>query len=499
MVSERIKKFILASAVFTGGILCGLLIAMRLDLPVISVAENKPLPKISGEIKSLQDAYVRVAEDVGRAVVSISTEQTVGGPFGGGEGEDFFDDFFKQFFGETPRRVPRRQYKLQGRGSGVIIDPDGYILTNNHVVRDADKIAVTLSDGRELKAELKGKDSRSDLAVIKVKGKDLPFAILGDSDKVKTGQIAIAIGNPFGYLGSPEPTVTSGLISAIHRSMSIHGMGGESITYDDLIQTDAAINPGNSGGPLVNIDGEIIGINVAIATRTGGYEGVGFAIPVNSAKRIIDNLIAGKKVLYGWLGIQVKDVEDDIAEINGLPPSEGALIFDVIKDSPAEKAGFERYDIIRTINGETVKGARDVVTRVGRMDIGKKIKVGIIRNKTEKVIEVEIGERPEEIGEAGKAGETWRGIEVEEITQENAGRYGIEEETGVLIINIEPNTPADDTRLQVGDIINEIAWEKGVRSIKNIKDYQSAIKEAKGPVRIRTNRDYVILKEEVGK
>ena len=213
--------------------------------------------------------------------------------------------------------MPDRDYKQVGLGSGVIIDSSGYILTNQHVIDQADKIKVTLSDGREFKGEIKGQDARSDLAVIKIVAKDLPAVELGNSEKLRIGEWVVAIGNPFGFaLEGAEPTVTVGVISALHRSLG--KILSRNRDYTDLLQTDAAINPGNSGGPLVNLKGEVVGINVAIFSTSGGYQGIGFAIPINAAKRIISQLIAGKEVLYGWLGITIQDLTEDMAKYFGL-------------------------------------------------------------------------------------------------------------------------------------------------------------------------------------
>ncbi|HDN85752.1 MAG TPA: trypsin-like serine protease, partial [Candidatus Omnitrophica bacterium] len=260
-------------------------------------------------IRDLEEATIKVAEKVGKAVVSIST--VVRKKMGRWEFEppfedEFFRRFFEEFFGEFPR-----ERKEIGLGSGVIIDKDGYILTNEHVIQGAEEIKVRLPDGREFKAEVKGVDKRSDLAVIKINAHNLPVAELGDSDNLKIGQWVVAIGNPFGFaIESPQPTVTVGVISALHRYLP--RIGKRERFYDDLIQTDAAINPGNSGGPLVDLNGKVIGINVAIITTSGGYEGIGFAIPINRAKRILGKLIRGEKILYGWLGITIQDLNEDL-------------------------------------------------------------------------------------------------------------------------------------------------------------------------------------------
>jgi len=352
------------------------------------------------------------------AVVSIATERIEKyrdsfGPFG----DDSFDELFRYFFGPDRRQLPKaqeREYRIPGLGSGVIIDEEGYILTNEHVIQDADKITVTLPDGRTFKGELKGKDARSDLAIIQIKGNNLPAVALGDSDAVRVGQLTIAIGNPFGFFGSPEPAVSSGIVSALGRSLRLPDSKGGERVYNDLIQTDAAINRGNSGGPLLNIKGEVIGINVAIASTSGGSQGVGFAIPVNIAKDIIGNLIEGKKVLYGWLGINIRDIDQDLADYFGLKDTQGIFVDKVLEDTPAEKGGFKETDIIKTFNGMKVKNVRDLLKRVGRAPIGEKVKIGIVRGNKELVLEVEIGERPEELTEFGNVSPAvCRGMDVQ--------------------------------------------------------------------------------------
>jgi len=328
------------------GVLIGLLIATRFDWTSHTTAQDNQADIVSSKFikdidpyqsaHDLEKSTIDVAEEVGKAVVSISTEKTekIGGPrvrkyqFGfpfGGENpfeDDLFDRFFDDFFGGFDR-----EYKQQGLGSGVIIDKEGYILTNEHVVGDADKLTVTLSDGREFKAEIKGTDQRSDLAIIKIDARDLPFAELGDSSNVKIGQWVLAIGNPFAFaLENPEPTVTMGVISALHRSL---GRGlGRNRDYSDLIQTDAAINPGNSGGPLVNLSGQVIGINVAIFSTSGGYQGVGFAIPINTARKIVSRLIEGKKILYGQVRKYLGPVFHELARHKGCTIVQGNMVAD---------------------------------------------------------------------------------------------------------------------------------------------------------------------------
>jgi serine protease Do len=451
----------------------------------------------------MEDAVINVANTTGKAVVSIGVEHTAkirgGGqrlyfnsPFGEspfGENEPF-RRFFDDFLGE----MPDREYKQMGLGSGVIIDAEGYILTNEHVVDDADKITVTLPDGREFKGEIKGKDQRSDLAIVKINAKNLPVASLGDSGNLKIGQWVVAIGNPFGFaLENPEPTVTAGVISALHRSLG-RGISRER-DYSDLIQTDAAINPGNSGGPLVNLKGEIVGINVAIFSTSGGYQGVGFAIPVNNAKRIISRLIEGKRILYGWLGVTVQDLTDDLAKYFGLSDKNGVLINKVLENSPADKAGMKESDIIKEFDNKPINNVKELLVSVAKAEVGRKVKTLVMRDKKELALQVEIGERPEnlkEVSQGAASAGNWRGLEVEDLSSQNARRFRIEEKKGVVIVNVEPNSPADEAALTPGDVISEINKE----SVKSVSDYQKIVASLKGNALIRTARGYFIVKEK---
>lgn len=457
------------------------------------------------EALDLQEAFVRVSEEVGPSVVSISTEhteryRTAYNPFSQFE-DEFFEDFFKDFYVTGPER----EFKRIGLGSGVIIDKDGHVLTNEHVIHGAEKITVTLPDGREFDGQLTGSDIRSDLAVIKIdsKAKELPFARLGDSDKVRIGHWAIAIGNPFAFaVRNPEPTVTVGVVSALNRSLPRTNKRARE--YTDLIQTDAAINPGNSGGPLLNIHGEVIGINVAIFTLSGGSEGVGFAVPVNTARKIMEDLIEGRDVLYGWVGVVIQDIDSDLAEYFGLKSKQGALISKIIKNSPAEKAGLRSGDIIVSFDNERVRDTQDLIRRVLKKDIGDKVMLGIVRDRRSSFVNVEIGARIEEqIAEAPRedrkanATETeeakyWRGIEVSDITPEIASRYKISVESGVIVINVTPLSPAATAGIRTGDVIYEI----NKIPIKNTGDYKDVIKKVSGDALVKTYRGYVLIKAE---
>ncbi|UCB57681.1 MAG: Do family serine endopeptidase [Candidatus Omnitrophota bacterium] len=490
---NKLRIWILALA---AGVAAGLLLAVRLDLLPFTKAEYKTAAPEIGVEQPLESSFIRVAKEAGAAVVSISTEHTEKvGPsrqfrfYGNGSGEfdEFFDQFFKDFFGE----IPEREYKQKGLGSGFIIDEEGYILTNQHVIQDADKITVTLPDGRRFDAELKGSDVRSDLAVIKIKAHNLPVLKLGDSDELQIGQWVLAAGNPYGFaVGSAEPTVTAGIVSALNRSLP---QSYQRRNYTELIQTDAAINPGNSGGPLVNLKGEAIGINVAIFTPTGGNVGIGFAIPVNAAKDILDRLIAGKKILYGWLGISVQDLDEELAAYFGISEQQGALVVKILKDSPAEDAGFKEGDIIRKFAGKQVSDVRSLLREVGKAQVGKTVLVEVMREKRTLTLKVKVGERPEQLEElAEKAKETWRGMEVSEITPELAMRYSIREQEGVVVTLVEPQSVASEAGLLPGDVIISINRQR----IKGIKDYETIIKGVRGDALVHTARGFAVLKSE---
>ncbi|MFH1413490.1 MAG: Do family serine endopeptidase [Candidatus Omnitrophota bacterium] len=495
------RKSIFFGAALLIGLIIGLLVAVKLDIsPTVESKDLEPKPIIT-KSSGMEYAVTNVANTTGKAVVSISTEYTtkIGGrrryfatPFGSSpflKEDDIFHDFFDDFFGE----IPDREYKQTGLGSGVIIDTEGYILTNEHVVGGADKITVTLPDGRELKGEIKGKDIRSDLAVIKINANDLPVAKLGDSNQIMIGEWVVAIGNPFGFaLQNPEPTVTVGVVSALHRTLG--RMAGDK-DFGDLIQTDAAINPGNSGGPLVNLRGEIVGINVAIFSTTGGYQGVGFAIPINNAKRILSRLIEGKKILYGWLGITIQDLTDELAEYFALADKNGVLVAKVLGDSPAEKGGMKEGDIIKQFGGKDVNNVRQLLSAVAAAQVGNKAEVLVVRDNKNLNLNIVIGERPEDTENlAGLTGEsaTWRGLEVEDITPQNSRRYKIQEKQGVVVVNVEPKSPADDAKLVLGDLIMAI----NRKPVNNLSDYQSLTSKIKGGALIRTSRGYFLLKSD---
>jgi len=462
-----------------------------------------PNQAAAGEAEGLQNAFIRIADHIGPSVVSISTEQIERvrqyfrvHPFFGQRG-DPFEDFFRQFYGDAPQQ----EFKRFGLGSGFILDPRGYILTNDHVVADADKITVILPDGREFTGEVMGKDPRSDLAIVKIDGKDLTVAPLGDSDDVRVGQWAVAFGYPFGVIEKqgatpqpmlgPEPTITVGVVSAINRSMP--RMSRADRMYNGMIQTDADINRGNSGGPLVNLQGQVVGINVAVVTDPGTFGKAGFAIPVNKAKSILEALIEGKEIIYGWLGIHIQDVSQDVAEFYKLEGREGVLVYQVLPDSPAAQAGLHDGDLIKTFEKQPVGNSRELIDRVSATKAGLRVSLGIVRDGKPMTIQVMVGERPNDLEVAGGAAEVWRGLNVSALAPEFAERFELPPgTTGVLVMDVVQGSPAEQTGLRPGDVINEI---NRVR-IESIAEYRMAIAQVKGNALVRTHRGYFVVKTE---
>jgi len=407
------------------------------------------------DIPSLQafnDAFVQIAESVTPSVVTITTEKVIKTNLR----RDFpgfpDDDLFWRFFG-----FPQGEMRSKALGSGVIVDQKGYILTNNHVVEQGEKISVKLIDNREFKAEIVGTDPLTDLAVIKIDAKDLQPAILGDSDALRVGEWVLAIGSPFSE--NLAHTVTAGIVSAKGRSGVINNTN-----YESFIQTDAAINPGNSGGALVNIRAELIGINTAIATAgmSQGNVGIGFAIPINLAKKVMTDLIEKGKVVRAWLGVVIGDVDENIAKSLGIESRQGAIISDVIKE----------------FDGKTIKDSAHLRTLVSTSEVGKPKTLVVLRGKKELKIDVKLGELPESV-ERGVYPDTKSdsklGIRVDEINSVTASQYGISpDETGVVVTGVDRNGRAAGI-LQVGDIIKRI----GERDISNVAEYQKALEEVK--------------------
>ena len=411
-----------------------------------------------------------LAKREGPSVVNIQTQRILrgrgGAPFGG-QGvnpwlEEFFGRDFFRYFGTPPG-----DSKIQSLGSGVIIDEDGYILTNNHVIEDVDDITVQLHNGKKYSAKVIGADPMTDLALIQAEGiEDFGVALLGDSDELQVGDWVTAIGNPFGY----GHTVTVGVVSATSR---VIGAG----QYDDFIQTDASINPGNSGGPLFNIKGEVVGINTAIATNTGQSAGIGFAIPINMAREILSQLKVGK-VVRGWLGVYIQQVTPELAEAMGLEKDAGAMVSKVEPGSPAEEAGIARGDVITEFNGKPVADQRELSRIVAMTAVGQKVKVVGIRDGKRKEFTVTIAQRPDESGvTAGVPNkeDLKLGLTIQDLTPELRRSLELETEHGVLVTTVEPGSAADRGGLVRGDIIVELVRGSKRTEITSVRDFRAAV------------------------
>jgi|BarGraIncu00431A_1022009.scaffolds.fasta_scaffold00711_2 serine protease Do len=426
-------------------------------------------------------SFADLAEKVKPAVVNISTTSTVtvpGNPFQqffgqGQEGEgDQFNDFFKHFSKDTPDK----KMKQQSLGSGFITSKDGYIITNNHVVDKAEEIKVKLSDGREFKAKVIGRDETTDIALIKITDPsgNLPILSLGTSEKMRVGDWVLAIGNPFGL----EQTVTQGIISATGR---VIGSG----PYDDFLQTDAPINPGNSGGPLVNLRGEVIGINTAIFS---GGQGLGFAIPSTMAKSVTTQLKENGKVVRGYIGVTIQSITPELAKSFGLKESRGALVGDVVKGGPAEKGGVRIGDAIVTFDGRRVKSSNDLPRIVAETPIGKTVDVVIIREGKEHHFTLKVEElNKEKISAQSSAPVQSFGMKVDNITPQMRQQFGAEEKSGVIVVSVEQGSMADIAGIQQGDVIKEV----NRKTVRNLADFNEIIaKSGKGePVLLLLKRD----------
>jgi serine protease Do len=464
---RKSRAFILVLAAVAFGIVLasGLDLLPRIDAgwkdKIRGAAADAPAP--APRMAPLDIASL--AKDVTPAVVNISTTQVVRfdrqrprSPFG----RDPFEDFFNNFFGNMPREQKRRSL-----GSGFLVSDDGYILTNAHVVEKSDEIRVALLDGdQDLKAQIVGTDPKTDIALIKIKaGKKLPFVRLGNSNHLEIGEWVVAIGNPFG-LGH---TVTQGIVSAKGR---VIGSG----PYDDFIQTDASINPGNSGGPLFNLKEEVVGINTAIIQ---GGQGIGFAIPIDLAKSVLTQLREKGKVTRGWLGVYIQRITPEVAESLGLPDRKGALVADVTKGGPAEKAGLKSGDVIVAFSGKRVSDEHELPQLVAATPVGKKVTITVIRDGKETDIPVTIGEmesEPERRAGAEPGLTKGLGLTVQTITADIARQLEAENRNGVVVTAVEPGSPADEAGFQEGDIIRQVNRQP----VKSAEEFEKQTKRVKG-------------------
>ncbi len=422
-------------------------------------------------VEALQNSFRAISDGVLPSVVEVDvtetkTVQTI----------DPFDDIRRYFFGvpnenNDNKKGRTREYEQKGLGSGVIVRRTGdtlYVLTNNHVAGEATKISVKLNDGREFDGKLVGSDSRMDIALVSFESKDksIPVAILGDSDSVKTGDICLAMGAPLGY----SQSVTQGIVSAKGRSGS--GIGN----INDFIQTDAAINQGNSGGPLVNIYGEIIGINTWIASQSGGSQGLGFSIPINNIKGAIDSFISSGKVVYGWLGVSLMPPSNDYKEALGVKDKDGALASQVFIGSPAQKGGMCPGDYIISVGGHKIKDVDQVQREVGRLEAGKTVDFVVVRDGKETTLSIKIEERTEKV--SSDSGKLWPGFIASPITEEVKKQFELDTDKGVLVTNVLAKSPASALRLQQGDVITAVNG----KSVKNLKEFYAELSKVEKSV-----------------
>jgi serine protease Do len=457
------KTTVLIALMFTiAGIVIGLGISASLNLQ--SSAHSQPT--ISKEaietLSKVNQAMSEVAASVKPAVVNISSSRVVTQRMQ----SPFFDDpIFKRFFGDEFGFNRSGKFKRSGQGSGVIVDKNGYILTNSHVVKDADEIKIKLSDSREFRGKVIGVDSRSDIAIVKIDANNLPVLKLGDSSRIKVGETVLAIGNPFGL----NQTVTSGIISAVGRADV--GIAD----YEDFIQTDAAINPGNSGGALVNIRGELIGINTAIFSTSGGYQGVGFAVPSNMAKVVMDSLIRSGKVVRGWLGVQIQPVTPELAKQFKLGDRGGAIIGDVTEDSPAAAAGIHRGDVIIEFSGKKVSTPAELRNLVAATAPGQKISLKILRDGKQLSVAVTIAELPAVMQKSSKSFDNLlNGVQTRDLTPELRSRLNIPKRVKGVIVTAVMGGAAEGT-LGQGDVIMEVNRNKTA----SVTDYEKAASNIK--------------------
>ena len=431
----------------------------------LAVAEQPAFQPVEAGLSS--QPFIAIAKQAKAAVVNISAVKKNKNRSELGSNPLLDDPFFRRFFGEEfERRIPMpREDRQQGLGSGVIVTSDGYIVTNNHVVEGADELTVSLPDKRTFKAKVIGSDPKTDVAVIKIDASNLPILAWGDASQLQVGEMVLAVGNPFGL----SQTVTMGIISAVGRA----NMG--IVDYEDFIQTDAAINPGNSGGALVNLKGELIGIPSAIFSQTGGSMGIGFAIPSNMAKSVMNSLIKHGRVVRGWIGVSIQEITQDLAKEFGTVDTTGALVADVMEDSPAAKAKLERGDVITLYNGVPIRDPGQLRALVAETPPGRNVTLSILRDKKSQDVTLAIGELPKELTKtgrrdsaSGKGEHALTGITVENVPNQSEGVGRSKVQAGVVVREIEEDSAADRGGVRIGDIIREI----NRKPVKDVRDFE---------------------------
>lgn len=434
--------------------------------PSAAYAGDRGISKEAVQILSQQsEAMAEVAAAVKPAVVNISSTQIIKSR--GMQSPFYNDPFFRRFFGdEFGHQKKPRERKQSGLGSGVIVDKRGYVLTNYHVVKNSSDIKIKLSDDREFEGKVIGVDPKTDLAVVKIKADHLPIIEWGDSDKLRPGETVLAVGNPYGL----SQTVTSGIVSATGRANV--GIAD----YEDFIQTDAPINPGNSGGALVNVKGQLVGINTAIFSTSGGYQGIGFAIPSSMARVVMNSLVKEGKVVRGWLGVSIQRVTPDLAKQFDLPEDKGVLVADVTENGPAEKAGIERGDVIIEYDGKEANEPTSLRNMVANTPPSTEVTVKVLREGKPKTFKVTIGELPSEMQNTpDKFDNLLNGVSVQAVSPQIKKELGITKRlSGVVITSVEEGSPAAGI-LEKNDVILEINKKK----IRNVKDYESVVSDIK--------------------
>ena len=470
-------------------------------IPVIALLLSLASNLIAGEptaaLRAFSDGFADVAAKIKPSVVTVYSEKTIKLPqFRTPFGDGFpFQYFFDQDDSPRPRHsLPREhQFKQTGMGSGIVIDKDGRVLTNFHVVDGTDEVKVKFADGATFDASIVGTDPRSDLAVLKIKGQvpaDLTPATLGDSESLRVGEWVLAVGAPFNF----TQTVTAGIISAKGRTR----IDNNSDKYEDFLQTDAAINPGNSGGPLVNLRGDVIGINTAIISASGQNAGVGFAIPINMAQRIVRQLVKSGKVTRGYLGVVIQDLTPGLAEQFKIIGTKGAVVNQVTKDAPADKAGLKLGDIITHLNGQPVDDTGQLRNRVAGTDPGTKAELTIVRDGKTRTLPVTVGELPETgqrlSAKSDDGAQPGRfGIAVEPLTDRAAHGLGVEPGQGVLIESVENDSPAEEAGIHPGDLIVEVNRER----ITSVEEFNNAMRKTGSKVllliKVKDGSRFVVL------
>jgi len=469
---------------FVSTVASAILVAGSMILPGHSAQNEQPAIASSGPRAGFAD----LIEQVQPAVVTIEIRKSAGTQLSGFSGNPRAEEFFKQFFGRGLNRPQQAEPQLQGAGSGFIVDADGYIVTNNHVVADADSVTVRLYDQREFEAEVVGVDEKTDIALLKVDADNLTSATLGDSNVTRVGDWVVAIGNPFGLGG----TATAGIVSARGRDI-------RSGPYDDFMQIDAPINHGNSGGPVFNTAGEVVGVNTAIYSPNGGSVGIGFAIPVNQVRNIVEELRDNGSIDRGWLGVQIQDVDEGLAEGLGLKSQRGALVSDVVAESPAEKAGIEVGDVIVSFNDREVDDARDLGRLVGESDSNERAKVAVWRNSERIELKVRLGDA-ETSTMVANSEKNFKdlGLALSPLTDDLRNRLGVEASTtGVVVLEVDPRGAAAKQGLRRGDVL----VQADRKPVKSPGDLQATLRNAKKsgrnsvPVLVRRgdNQQFVTL------